>query len=548
LSIGALLVLSASGTLAQDISVTINGSPVSFQDIGPQEIQGRVLVPVRGVLEKLGANVAWVPQTHSVVASNAQIDIELKIGDRRATVNSQTVMLDVPAQILAGHTMVPLRFLGEALGAKVGWNGQTHTVMILTQNQPPPPPDHLPHHDHSGPTPTINAFSDNATGWLRAGATLRVVLEGTPGGQAAFRIPGVVEEMPMRESAPGRYFGVWQVPENSPIQISDAAVIGSLRIGDRAAPLIQAANTVSVDALPPHIRDRAPDPDSLVTTARPTIYAVFDDRGSGINNRSIRVLLNGHDVTPEATVTRDFVSFTPARPLPYGPQIVQVIASDNAGNTVQDTWKFIAASNEAARIQSVACSPNRPLEPGERLHVEMVGAPGGRAAFSVGNIKGIALQETSAGHYVADYTIRKGDDTNGSRLATRLVTPDGQAFVGQSSQIVTVRTGQPMEPVVTQPGPGAPPSNPLVVQGKGTPNTRVHVKVDYRNQLLGVLAVQGTAADRIVDVDRNGNWQTDPINLSSLFSNRDMQYMISVTAINAANQTSATRQIPFRLR
>jgi hypothetical protein len=60
--------------------------------------------------------------------------------------------------------------------------------------------------------------------------------------------------------------------------------------------------------------------------------------------------------------------------------------------------------------------------------------------------------------------------------------------------------------------------------------------------------VRGTAADVTVNVDKNGNWQTEPIDLSSLLPTGNMQYTISATAINAANQKSQTRQTQFRLR
>jgi hypothetical protein len=72
--------------------------------------------------------------------------------------------------------------------------------------------------------------------------------------------------------------------------------------------------------------------------------------------------------------------------------------------------------------------------------------------------------------------------------------------------------------------------------------------VDYQNKLLGVLAVRGTAADEVVNVDKNGNWQTQPIDLAGLFSTRNMQYTITVTDVNAVGQQSAASTRQFRLR
>lgn len=147
---GALLVVSAAGASAQRIRVTVNGDPVQFESIGPQQVEGRVLVPVRGVLEKLGANVSWLPSEQRVIAGNGNMDIQLRIGERQAVVNGNPVRLDVPAQTIAGSTMVPLRFLGEALGADVRWNEETSTVRI-----------------HTGENPVSNPGPDPASGALR---------------------------------------------------------------------------------------------------------------------------------------------------------------------------------------------------------------------------------------------------------------------------------------------------------------------------------------------------------------------------------------------
>ena len=131
----ALLLFSTGNVLAQRIHVVVNGSPVRFEGMGPLQLEGRTLVPVRGVLEKLGAEVAWIEASQIVVASAPHMEIELHLGDNQATVNGKQVALDVPAQEINGHTMVPLRFLGEALGADVRWDDAARTVIIVTHER-----------------------------------------------------------------------------------------------------------------------------------------------------------------------------------------------------------------------------------------------------------------------------------------------------------------------------------------------------------------------------------------------------------------------------
>jgi hypothetical protein len=559
LCVGILLLWSIGSAPAQRIYVTVNGDPVPFVGLGPVQQEGRTLVPVRGVLEKLGAEVAWVPQSRTVIASTPTMDIQLHLGDRHAMVNGKDTLLDIPAQEIGGHTMVPLRFLGEALGADVRWDGQTRTVIIVTrdQNGPPPAfhkrPTEPPIRPTSPPlengiTPSINSFTQDTKGWLRPGETIRVMMEGTPGGQAAFRIPGLIEEVPMRETSPGRYIGTWRVPEERALQLPDAAVIGSLKLGAKSAPLLQASGTISIDAVPPRIHDRTPEPDSRVTGARPNISAEFDDQGSGIDRSAVHLLLNGQEVTQEATVSRGFISYTPSAPLPAGTQKVQLVVSDKAGNRVETVWNFMEEARAAGGIKKVIDNADRTLEPGDTLHVEMTGSPEGKASFSLGSIKNIPMPEMGPGRYIADYTIRKGDDVSKAAVSVHLITPDGQTFVQQSERAVTVKTGRPTPPVITYPGPDDALTSPLVIKGKATPNTEVHIKVDYRDKVLGALAVQGSVADTIVKADRNGIWQTEPINLKGLLNSRNVEYTISATATNASDESSERTSLRFRIR
>jgi len=551
----------AQGQAGSDISVTVNGQPVLFQGLGPQQINGRTMVPVRGVLEKLGANISYNNATQTVTASTPTIDIQLKIGARTAIVNATRVTLDVPAQSIQDHTFVPLRFLGEALGADLKWNAATRTVVITTKDAIPSDIAGLDTTDRRGdrdrnhdrrpdrprdtdvpvrnaPAPVIDSFTQTSGKWLRAGETLQATLEGTPGGEASFRVPGLAEDIPMRETRPGHYVGSWQVPENKPMQLRSAAVIASLRVGENVAPLLQASQSVSVDAIPPRARDMAPQNNAIVSDLRPNISAAFEDRGSGIDQAAVHLVLDSDDVTNQATVTRDFISFRPARPLRPGMHEVELRLADMAGNLRNTSWVFKVQPREEGGIRSVTEGFDRALQPGDTLRLELTGSPGGRATFSSGNIMDVPMREDQPGHYVAEYTIRRGDEVSGQPIAYRLAMPDGQRFEQASARSLRIAAGRPLPPTITSPAPNAAPSNPMIVAGRAAPHARVAVRVDYRNRVLGLVALQGTAADTIVTADKNGNWETEPINVGGLFRSRGLEYTITATTLNAADEKS----------
>ena len=124
-----LFSLGVQTAAAASVQVTLNGKPLSF-DAAPAIENGRVLVPMRGVLESLGYSVHWKEHTQTVLAMKDGVDIFLPINSRTVTVNNETVQIDVPAKLQNGRTFVPLRFLAEYSGADVQWDESSSTVMI----------------------------------------------------------------------------------------------------------------------------------------------------------------------------------------------------------------------------------------------------------------------------------------------------------------------------------------------------------------------------------------------------------------------------------
>jgi len=128
----ALTLAAAALAPSQQIQVQVDGNPVYFAGTAPQYVNGRVLVPLRGVFEQMGASVSWDPANRLVSAIRGSDNVQLHIGDRLATVNGTGMTLDVPAMIVNGSTMVPIRFVSEALGAQVGWMEANRLVSITT--------------------------------------------------------------------------------------------------------------------------------------------------------------------------------------------------------------------------------------------------------------------------------------------------------------------------------------------------------------------------------------------------------------------------------
>ena len=111
-------------TETPNISVLLNGVAVNFPDQKPVIKNGRTLVPFRAVLEAMGADIEWDNINRTVRASQDGVGMVLEIGNPVALIGFEKVEMDVPAEIINGRTMIPLRFVSEGLGYSVEFNNE----------------------------------------------------------------------------------------------------------------------------------------------------------------------------------------------------------------------------------------------------------------------------------------------------------------------------------------------------------------------------------------------------------------------------------------
>ena len=182
-----LVMISSVFVSAAGIQVTVDNQPLNF-DQPPVIIDGRTVVPVAQIFRSLGAEVEWDAETRTVYASRGSDEIVIQIDNRRPTVNGQVIEIDVPATIVGGRTMVPARFIAESLGAHVGWNEQTSTVIIQTDafqstSQPKPEAQETPAEIPSETVSQQNAVRSaknylNFTAFSRSGLIRQLEFEG----------------------------------------------------------------------------------------------------------------------------------------------------------------------------------------------------------------------------------------------------------------------------------------------------------------------------------------------------------------------------------
>ncbi len=112
-------------------TVAMVGETPVVNDVAPIIKGERTMLPIRFIAEALGATVDWNEANQLVTITKGETVIEIFIGQPFALVNGEPVQLDAPAFIENDRTYLPLRFVAENLGATVEWDGTTNTVTII---------------------------------------------------------------------------------------------------------------------------------------------------------------------------------------------------------------------------------------------------------------------------------------------------------------------------------------------------------------------------------------------------------------------------------
>ena len=124
----------SSFAMEKPVTVYIDGVMVQ-SDVSPIIVSDRVMLPIRSITEHIGGKVLWNDETKCVTLIKEDNLINLFVGNNAAFVNNEKVKLDVPALIIQGRTMVPVRFVSESFNMDVEWEDATKTVYISKKQE-----------------------------------------------------------------------------------------------------------------------------------------------------------------------------------------------------------------------------------------------------------------------------------------------------------------------------------------------------------------------------------------------------------------------------
>lgn len=130
-----IFVIPRPSNAAITAQIWLNGSILN-DSIIPQIINGHTFVPLRAIAEGLGSKVSWDKELQKVTVEKADKTITFKIGNPEVTVNNTNSIIEQAPFILAGSSMLPLRFIGEQFGLRVTWDPLTKAIYLDDKTLP----------------------------------------------------------------------------------------------------------------------------------------------------------------------------------------------------------------------------------------------------------------------------------------------------------------------------------------------------------------------------------------------------------------------------
>ncbi|WP_161412057.1 N-acetylmuramoyl-L-alanine amidase family protein [Paenibacillus silvestris] len=131
-----LLPTTALGAEApKAIKLFLNEKRLVSSEVEPRIISGNTIVPVRIIVEEIGAKVTWDEASKKVTIVKDDVNIQLVINSKTALIKGKKEVMEVAPIIDKGNTMLPLRFIGQQMGIEFTWDASTSSVHMFKKDE-----------------------------------------------------------------------------------------------------------------------------------------------------------------------------------------------------------------------------------------------------------------------------------------------------------------------------------------------------------------------------------------------------------------------------
>lgn len=128
------LLFSSITYAAKPITIELNGKEVK-SEVAPFIQNERTLVPIRFISEALGCNVKWDANKNEITIESNDITIQMTTGKKDFLVGNQKKVMDVAPFVKQDRAFVPLRFVGENMKVDVKWDDANRKVILTKEDK-----------------------------------------------------------------------------------------------------------------------------------------------------------------------------------------------------------------------------------------------------------------------------------------------------------------------------------------------------------------------------------------------------------------------------
>lgn len=406
---------------------------------------------------------------------------------------------------------------------------------------------------------TLSTSNENAF-VAKEGDRITINVRGTAGLRGTFDLSDRIRNLPLRErpQLPGNYFAQYTVKKGDELTNGRATV--RLSAADGQETTHQSLDSITIDTQAPTVIGTKPLAGTTIDNSRPNIVVYAEELGSGLAPSTITITNAGESFEVRATADqRMSVSAIPDRDL-RGRVDVAAEIRDEAGNSTTHNFSFtVSRGTEAdpdSPIRSIFHNANRVLRAGDKLTVDMIAEPGGRASYDLVNENGqvvardIAMTSISneRGRYRGEYTVQGVRDAGVLRVVGHFADRRGRSAKAEATTTVEVlgEAATLAAPRITSPTEGEAVGENLVVQGRGTPGSIINVTVRAEGTQFYVLPYIVELTAPTVRVRGNGRWETAAIKLPSPRNVSGLRFIISAIETDNADRSSEASTITVR--
>jgi hypothetical protein len=168
-----------------------------------------------------------------------------------------------------------------------------------------------------------------------------------------------------------------------------------------AAPVPQAPSQSTIQ-----LQSERPARDATVATGRPTIRAQFS---SPVDPTTLRVMLDGQDVTDQSTLSPSGIVYAPQARLQSAQHRVRITGTDQQGLNFSRSWSFTTGTQTSANFLNLGNLSDGTVV-GTTFTVRGTTVPGAQVHIEAGSTIGAGPYSFGTGNYQGDLTA----DNNGN--------------------------------------------------------------------------------------------------------------------------------------